>query len=258
MRPVRQWRVATRVTAVVTAVALWQLATMGEPERGGLPVPGRVLAAFIDLVTSGDLFEALTASLQRVVAGFGIAATVGIPLGLAMGYWRTFELSMNPLVQSFRSVAPIALVPLFLLWFGIGTPAAASVVAWAAVFPLVINTVAGVKGVEVRYVRAARTMGLSSLGILHRVVLPATLPSLFVGARLGLGLAWGSIIAAELAVGARTGTAGGIGQLMYISYAFSVDLNRIGALMVTVGAVGYTMDQGVRWLQRYLTPWSAR
>lgn len=253
---VKRSRRATRLAAVVGAVALWQVATIGEPAVGGLPTPARVFAALLELLTSGDLFDALGASIQRVVLGFAIAAVVGVPLGLAMGHWRAFEASMDPLVQSLRSVAPIALVPLFLLWFGIGTPAASAVVTWAAVFPLTINTIAGVKGVEVKYVRAARTMGLDTARLIQRVVLPATLPSLFVGARLGLGLAWGSIIAAELAVGARTGATGGIGQLMYISYAFSVDLNKIGALMATVGVVGYTMDQGMRLLQRHLTPWS--
>jgi ABC-type nitrate/sulfonate/bicarbonate transport system permease component len=112
--------------------------------------------------------------------------------------------------------------------------------------------------VDIRYVRAALTMGLSKFQILCRVILPGALPSIFVGIRLGMGLAWGAIVAAELTVGVKAGQSGGIGYMLYLFYSWSVEMNNIVVIMLTIGAVALTIDTIIRWLQTRLVPWMPR
>ena len=220
-------------------VLLWQLAVMAGGETRA-PTPLAVIAAGWTLVVSGDLPVALLQSLGRVFVGFAWATALALVL-----------------VESFRPIAPIALLPLAILWFGTGTPAAAFIVGYAAFFPMIVNTVHGVSSVDQQLIRAARTLGVSRQTILLRVVLPGALPFIFVGARLALGVAWTSIIAAELAVGAKAGggATGGIGQMMFVFYAYSVDLNGIIVCMIAVGIVALIMDRGSRRLEKWMLPW---
>ena len=243
----------------VTLLVLWQAWGLTLPPKSAAPVPSQVVAAAYELIASGQLISGLRQSLARVLTGFSVAGSLALILGLLMGYLRTVERNLDPIVETFRPVAPIALLPLAILWLGTGTPAAVFVVAWAAFFPMIVNTTAGVKRVDRRLVDAARTMGLSQLQILRTVILPATLPAIMVGARLAMGAAWGSIIAAELAVGAKAGdagTTGGIGEMMFIFYAYSVTLDGIVVCMLTVGLVALLIDQGLRLVQRRLMPWA--
>jgi ABC-type nitrate/sulfonate/bicarbonate transport system permease component len=220
-------------------------------------MPTHVVAAAWDLIGSGDLPMALMQSFGRVLAGFAWAAAFALVLGALMGTYRAVDRSIDPLVESFRSIAPIALLPLAILWFGTGTPAAAFIVGYAAFFPMIVNTIHGVKSVDPQLVRAARTLGVDRLTILRTVVLPGALPYIFVGARLALGVAWTSIIAAELAVGAKAGGGGtgGIGQMMFVFYAYSVDLNGIIVCMISVGVVALVIDRGLRRLEQWMLPW---
>jgi len=235
----------------------WQFAgTFSANPR--MPVPSRVLGAAVELVASGELPAALLQSLTRVFAGFALAAVVAVPLGLAMGVSRTVERNVDPLVESFRPIAAIAILPLAILWFGTGTPAALMIVAYAAFFPIVVNTVAGAKRVNPTLVAAARTMGLSRLALLRTVVVPSALPSIGVGLRIGLGVAWTAIVAAELAVGAKAGGggSGGIGQMMFVYYAYSIELNRIIVCMIAVGIVALLLDRALRAALSALMPWT--
>ena len=220
----------------VTVLVVWQAwgTATGNPRT---PVPTRVLAAAADLVGSGDLPLALLVSLGRVFAGFAIAAALAIPLGLAMGAFRGVERNVDPLVESFRPIAAIAILPLAILWLGTGTASAMAIVAYAAFFPMVINTVAGVKRINPTLLRAAATMGLNRFRILRTVVVPGAMPSIAVGLRIAMGVAWTAIVAAELAVGAKAGGggSGGVGQMMFVFYAYSIELNRIVVCMIAVG-----------------------
>ncbi len=242
----------------VMLVVLWQLWGMTLPARSRAPVPLDVLAAGIDLISSGRLPMAVLQSLGRVGLGFLVAGAMALLLGLLMGFFRPVERNLDPIIESFRPVAPIALLPLAILWLGTGTPAAVFIVAYAAFFPMIVNTIAGVKGVERRLVQAAQTLGVPRLTILRAVVLPAALPSIFVGMRLAMGLAWMSIIAAELAVGSKGGGggSGGIGEMMFVFYAYYIELDSIVVCMIAVGLVALAIDQGLRWLQRWLMPWA--
>ena len=223
------------------------------------PVPSRVLAAAMTLIASGDLLSGIAQSLGRVFAGFAVAALVAIPLGLAMGASRGIERNVDPLVESFRPIAAIAILPLAILWLGTGTAAAVMIVAYAAFFPIVVNTIAGAKRVDPT-LRAAATMGLRRMRTLRTVVVPAALPAIGVGLRIGMGVAWTAIVAAELAVGAKAGggATGGIGQMMFVYYAYSIELNRIVVCMIAVGLVALALDRLIRLAMRVLMPWVPR
>jgi len=242
--------------ALIVVWQAWGMAT-GNPRT---PVPTRVVAAALELIASGDLPAAIAQSLIRVFTGFTFAALIAVPLGLAMGSFRGVERNMNPLVESFRPIAAIAILPLAILWLGTGTPAAVLIVAYAAFFPIVVNTVAGVKLTNPMLVRAASTMGLGRFKIIRTVVVPGALPTIGVGLRIAMGVAWTAIVAAELAVGAKAGGggSGGIGQMMFVFYAYSIELNRIVVCMIAVGLVALALDRLLRAGLRLLMPWMAR
>jgi NitT/TauT family transport system permease protein/taurine transport system permease protein/sulfonate transport system permease protein len=213
--------------------------------------------AAYDLMASGELAAGLATSLSRVFAGFLLACVLAVPLGIVMGSMRTVERNVDPLVETFRPVAAIAILPLVILWLGSGDAAAITIVAYAAFFPVLINTVSGVKRIEPSLMRAAASMGIPSVTRMRVVLLPAALPSVLVGMRIGLGVAWTAIIAAELAVGAKAGSSGGIGQMMFIFYAYSVKLSGIVVCMAAVGLVALCLDRVLRALLNHFVPWSA-
>jgi ABC-type nitrate/sulfonate/bicarbonate transport system permease component len=253
-----QARLMRGVLLPLTLLVVWQswgIAT-GNPRT---PVPTRVVAAAADLIGSGDLPLAILQSLGRVFGGFFIAAAIAVPLGLAMGSFRSVERNVDPLVESFRPIAAIAILPLAILWFGTGTASAMVIVAYAAFFPMVINTVAGVKRINPTLLRAAATMGLDRLRILRTVVIPGAMPSIAVGLRIAMGVAWTAIVAAELAVGAKAGGggSGGVGQMMFVFYAYSIELNRIVVCMIAVGLVALLLDRMLRLGMRLTMPWTA-
>lgn len=243
----------------VALLVLWQAlgSTAASPR---MPLPTKVLVAGAQMIADGDLPLAILQSLGRVFAGFAIAALIAIPLGLAMGHMRAVERNVDPLVESFRPIAAIAILPLAILWLGTGTAAAVMIVAYAAFFPIVVNTVAGTKRVNPTLLQAAATMGLTRFTTIRTVLVPAALPSIGVGLRIGMGVAWTAIVAAELAVGAKAGGggSGGIGQMMFVFYAYSIELNRIIVCMIGVGLVAFLLDRALRLLLRLSMPWSVR
>lgn len=252
-------RIARALVLPILIVIVWQIAgTMAGQDAKRMPTPSRVLNAAVDLVGSGDLLNAVAQSLTRVFSGFAVAALIAIPLGLVMGSVRSVERNLDPVIESFRPIAAIAVLPLAILWMGTGTAAAIFIVAYAAFFPLVINTIAGVKRVDRNLLQAAATMGVPRVTALRTVVFPGALPSIGVGMRIALGVAWTAIIAAELAVGAKSGGggSGGIGQMMFVFYAYSVELNRIVVCMIAVGIVAYLLDRGLRALLAWGMPWT--
>ena len=239
-------------------VAIWQAWGMAAGVAR-VPLPSRIVAAAAELVGSGDLPLAIVQSVMRVFGGFSVAAALAIPIGLAMGTSSRVERAIDPLVESFRPIAAIAVLPLAILWLGTGTSAAIAIVAYAAFFPIVVNTVAGAQRVPPTLLRAAATMGLTRAATLRTVVIPSALPSIGTGLRIGMGVAWTAIVAAELAVGAKAGGggSGGVGQMMFVYYAYSIELNRIVVCMIAVGLVALVLDRALRAAMRWLMPWSA-
>jgi ABC-type nitrate/sulfonate/bicarbonate transport system permease component len=248
------WHAVALPLLLLTA---WQLWAFTLPPDTRAPYPSKVLTTFYTLTASGDLPLALLQSLGRVLAGFTFALLLGVGLGVLMGSSRALRENLDPLIESFRPIAPMAVLPIAILWFGTGTPAALAIVTYAAFFPLLVNTVHGVSRVERKLMHAAQTMGVPRVRILRHVLLPAALPAVLLGARLAMGVAWTAIIAAELAVGAKSGAggSGGIGQMMFIFYAYSVDLSAIVVCMIVVGLVALAIDRLFRSVERRLLPW---
>lgn len=247
-----------RVIALpLLCLILWQLWALTLPENTRAPSPARAFATFMALTAKGDLPMSMLQSLSRVLAGFAIGGGLGVLLGTLMGANRAIRANIEPIVEGFRPIAPMAILPIAILWFGTGTPAAVAIVSYAAFFPVLLNTIHGVMRVDRKLVQAARTMGLARANILRRVVFPAALPGILLGLRLGMGTAWTAIIAAELAVGAKSGggTSGGIGQMMFVFYAYSVDLNGIVVCMIVVGVVALLLDRIFRAAERAALPW---
>ena len=238
-------------------ILLWQAWAMTLPAGSPAPAPVKVLESMADLVMGGSLLSATAQSLGRVLLGFAVASALGIALGLLMGSSPMLRENLDPIIESFRPIAPMAILPIAILWFGTGTPTALAIVAYASFFPVLVNTVHGVSRVDRKLVLAARTMGISRSTILFRVVLPGALPSILLGTRLAMGVAWTAIIAAELAVGAKSGGggSGGIGQMMFVFYAYNIDLNAIVVCMAVVGVVALMIDQLFRFVEKRLIPW---
>jgi ABC-type nitrate/sulfonate/bicarbonate transport system permease component len=258
LHPPSRWQAAARfATLPLVLLSLWQAWAATLPADSPAPAPLKVARAAVELVANGGLIGATAQSLGRVALGFACALALGVVLGMLMGYSRTLRLNLEPIVESFRPIAPMALLPVAILWFGTGTPTAVAIVSYAAFFPVLVNTVHGVSRVDRKLVQASRTMGVARRTILTHVILPGAAPSVLLGARLAMGVAWTAIIAAELAVGAKSGggSSGGIGQMMFVFYAYNIDLNAIVVCMIVVGVVSLLIDRGFRAAEHRLLPW---
>jgi NitT/TauT family transport system permease protein/taurine transport system permease protein len=249
------WRLALPLTVAVAWVVLSRLMT-SPTARMMLPPPEAVYESAHRLLTTGqDVFgvPALLAhvgeSLKRMALGYGAAVAVGVPLGIVVGYFRVAETNLDFVIQALRPISPVAWIPIALTWFGIGMTTVAFIVFYGAFFPIVINTIGGVKGVSRTYVRAALVCGCGAGRILRRVILPGALPMILTGMRIGLGVGWMSIIAAEL-----VGTQSGLGYM--ISEArFHLDVESIVVGMLAIGLLGLLSDRCLRWLHARLVPW---
>ena len=241
----------------ILLVIVWQVWALTLPENSAAPSPVKVMHAFFELVANGGLISATVQSLGRVLVGFAFALVVGVSLGALMGSNPTVRHNLDPLIESFRPIAPMALLPMAILWFGTGTAPSLFIVAYAAFFPMLVNTVHAVSRVDRKLVMAGMTMGIPRAKILVRIILPAALPGVLLGARLAMGVAWTAIIAAELAVGAKSGAgqSGGIGQMMFVFYAYSIDLNNIVVCMIVVGLVALAIDKIFRFAEFRFMPW---
>lgn len=249
------WRAAV---LPLLLLAVWQaLAPAGGSVNAIAPTPVGVLRGFWELTHSGELPRSLLESLIRIGSGFAVAFVLGVTFALLVGLWRPAEYLLDPIIETFRPIAPIAWIPLAILWFGTGTYAAMFIVGYAVFFPVFVNTLAGLRAVDRRLLDAARTLGAGRLMTIREVILPAALPSIILGARLGMGVGWAAIVAAEMTVGSKSGggASGGVGQMMFIFLSYSLELRYIIVGMITVGLVALVIDAGFRRVERVLTPW---
>lgn len=238
----------------VTGLLLWYFATA--PENPNIPSPVGVLQAAEELIVDGRLFGGLATSMLRVLSGFGIALLVGTLVGIWIGRNRIARGLLDPLIEMTRPIAPIALVPLAILWLGTGNSPAIAIIAYAAFFPVVASVYSSVQRLDRSLLDAARTFGVTSSVVLRHVILPGILPGLIVGARLGMGLAWTAVVAAELAVvESDASVTPGIGQLMLIFYQYQANPNPIVVCMIAIGALGIVLDTIIRKIGAWTTPW---
>ncbi|MDQ6619194.1 MAG: ABC transporter permease [Pseudomonadota bacterium] len=250
------------LVTLLVLLAVWEFSVRVTRTQGLVPIPSGVIRAGASLLDSGVLVKAMSGSLARVLIGFVVGGSIGIPVGLAIGVVPWLERSFRPVLDTLRSIAPIAWIPMAILWLGVRGDAALFVVAYAAVFPFIVNAHQAARSVDRKLVAAARALGASRLLVLWSVLLPSALPMLFTGARIALAFAWASIIAAELAIGIKVAGLGrsvaGIGQLMVETLYVRRDVDALVFYMVTIGLVSFVIDAGLRRARTVLLPWSRR
>jgi len=208
------------------------------------PTPLQVVTGTIELVRDGTLWEHIGASLFRVGCGFGLAVIVAVPLGLWMGWVRGAYVTFNPLFQMLRPISPIAWIPIAILWFGVGNLSPIFLIFISSVFPMVVQTTAGVHTIEKRYLRAAANFGVSRATLFRQVVIPAVLPQIIVGMRIGLGVAWLVVVAAEM-IALRSG----LGYLIIDSRNAGNRYDLVVAGMIIIGLIGLLLDGLMRLLE---------
>jgi ABC-type nitrate/sulfonate/bicarbonate transport system permease component len=231
-------------------IAAWWLLSVWTASPIQLPSPFRVAAALWSLAVSGELFEHALISTTRLAISLVVAALLAVPLGFLMGLSREADRFIDPVVELLRPISGIAWIPLGLFIFGVGDTLPVFIMVYVAFFPLLLNTVAGVRSVDGRLVAAARTMGVGRWAMLRQVVVPAALPTIMVGFRLAFAGAWAAVIAAEL-IGAPSGL--GFAIEWYRQLLMSP---KVFGFIVVIGVVGYLCDLSLRALQRWLTPWA--
>jgi len=214
-------------------------------ESAIFPTPWQVLTGAWELAQDGTLFEHIGASLFRVAAGFGIAVLVALPLGLWMGWVRGAYITLNPLFQMLRPISPIAWIPIAILWFGVGDVSPIFLIFLSSVFPMIVQTVVGVHTIERRYLWAAANFGVSRARLFRRVVIPAVLPQVLTGMRIGLGVAWLVVVAAEM-IALRSG----LGYLIMDSRNAGNRYDLVVAGMIIIGIIGLLLDGAMRLLER--------
>jgi ABC-type nitrate/sulfonate/bicarbonate transport system permease component len=258
----RAVRIGLPVAVVAILLVAWEIAVRTAHAQGLVPLPSGVIRSGIALTEDGTLLRALGSSLERVVIGFVIAGAIGIPIGLAVGSVPVLDRTLRPVLDGLRGVAPIAWIPMAILWLGVRGDAALFVVAYAAVFPFILNTSEAARRIPRSLFHAAESLGASRFLLIRSVVLPGALPFVFTGARIAMAFAWGSIIAAELAIGIKVQTArravAGIGQLMVDTLYVRRDVDALVLYMIVIGIVSFLIDSGLRRAQARLMPWTQR
>lgn len=255
-------RIGLPLGLLALILLVWESAVRATGTAGLVPAPVNVLRSGVALTADGVVPRALAGSLSRVILGFLIAAAIGAPIGLMVGAIPALDRTARPVLDALRSVAPIAWIPMAILWLGVRGDAALFVVAYAAVFPFILNAGEAARRVDRTLLSAARSLGASPVLMLRSVIAPSALPFLFTGARIAMGFAWGSIIAAELAIGIKVqgqlrGVAG-LGQLMVETLYVRRDVDALVFYMLVIGAVSFLIDAGMRHLQRTVLPWQPR
>ncbi|MBU6998154.1 MAG: ABC transporter permease [Theionarchaea archaeon] len=238
-----------KVFIVLTFIAAWEVVAVLVNSRF-LPSPLLVGATFWGLLSSGALLQHAAVSLARVMAGFLLAIAVGLPLGVLMGWSPKME-NFSVIIEMLRPIPPLAWIPLAMLWFGIGFQSKAFIIFIGALFPILSNALLGVRETEPYLVEAGKVLGASDSQILQTIILPNSFPSILEGLRIGLGIAWMCLVAAEL-TGLKTPL--GLGYLIMEAR----DLGRadtVMAGMIAIGVIGYVMNIALKWMENRLVRW---
>lgn len=215
-----------------------------------LPAPNDVLTSFMELVGNNELLIDTIATLTRVITGLVIAAAVAIPLGIFMGWSKKAEKISNLTIQILRPIPPLAWIPFAMLWFGLGFESAVFIIFIGTFFPILLNTIDGVKRINKVFVESAYTLGASERQILSNVVMPASLPSIFTGLRVGIGIGLMCTVAAEMIA-----VKSGLGYLIMESMNL-IDTGGVIVGMLVIGIIGFVMDYSFRRAENKYVLWS--
>lgn len=248
-------KVIISLAVPVTIIILWSFLTfLNFVPSYILPTPYDVLTSFFELLVSGELFIDMVSTIIRITVGFLIAAAVAIPIGIGIGWSKEIEALLNSVIQILRPIPPLAWIPFALLWFGLGLQSEVFIIFIGAFFPILLNTIDGVKGVEKVFIEAAYTLGASERQLLSNVVLPASLPGIFTGLRIGIGIGFMSSIAAEM-IAAKSG----LGYLIMKAMRL-IDTGDVIVGMLTIGVIGFVInllfkkaeDRYILWRGKYV------
>lgn len=239
-----------RFLAIIVFLLIWEIAPgIGLVDPVFIPPASAVFIAMGQLIVSGELLKHTSISLQRAFAGFAIAAVLGIPLGFLVGWFKSFEKYVDPLLQSFRQLPTLALFPVFILLLGIGEVSKIAIIAKASFWAIFLNTVTGVANVDPLLVKSARSMGISSIDMFKKVVLPAATPSIFSGLRLSGTIALVILVAAEM-LGAKSGLGYAVNnwQLLFM-------IPEMYAAIITLTVVGLVINYTLVWFEKRASHW---
>ena len=228
---------------MVLLIALWWVVVV-QTESLIFPTPLQVVTGTLELAADGTLWQHITSSLFRVGTGFLIAVCVAVPMGLWMGRVNAVYATLNPVFQIMRPISPIAWIPLAILWFGVGDVSPIFLIFIAAVFPMIVQSASGVHAIERRYLRAAENFGVSRSTLFRQVILPAVMPEIVVGMRIGLGVAWLVVVAAEMIA-----LNSGLGYLIIDSRNAGNRYDLVIAGMIIIGLIGLLLDGLMRRLE---------
>jgi len=239
-----------KVAAILVFLLIWEaLPRLGIVDQFLLTPFSLVLQALVKLIISGEMTKHLLSSTLRSLGGFGIAMVVGIPVGILMGWFKRFESFVDPLLQVFRNTSILALFPVFILVFGLGEVSKIAIIFWGTLWPTLLNTIAGVKNVDPLLVKSARSMGISQMGLLFHVVLPAAGPSILTGIRLSAANAVLVLVAAEM-LGANSG----LGFLIFYAEQSYVVPDMYAGIL-TLSLIGCGVNYLLVALERRVTRW---
>ena len=208
------------------------------------PTPWGVVTGAFELLADGTLWRHIGASLLRVGTGFALAVCIAVPLGLWMGWVRGAYNTLNPIFQMLRPISPIAWIPIAILWFGVGDASPIYLIFISSVFPMIVQTTVGVHTIDKRYLRAAENFGVSRATLFRQVVIPAVLPQVIVGMRIGLGVAWLVVVAAEMIA-----LHSGLGYMIIDSRNAGNRYDLVIAGMIIIGLIGLALDGIMRLLE---------
>ncbi len=237
------------VALIAALIATWWV-TVTVTHSVIFPTPLDVIAGTWELLKDGTLWRHIGASLLRVGLGFGLAVCVAVPLGLWMGWVSGAYRTLNPVFQILRPISPIAWIPIAILWFGVGNASPVYLIFISSVFPMIVQTTVGVHTIEKRYLRAADNFGVSRRTLFMHVVIPAVLPQILVGMRIGLGVAWLVVVAAEMIA-----LHSGLGYMIMDSRNAGNRYDLVIAGMIIIGLIGLSLDgfmrllEGLKWVR---------
>lgn len=240
----KRGKIIAPTIVIALLVAIWWIAVI-LTKSAIFPTPWQVVTGTTELIQDGTLWDHITSSLARVGAGFLLAMIVAIPIGLWIGRVDAAYVTLNPIFQILRPISPIAWIPLAILWFGVGNESPVFLIFIASVFPMIVQTAAGVHTIERRYLRAAENFGVSKGKLYRQVIIPAVLPEIIVGMRITLGVAWLVVVAAEM-IALRSG----LGYLIMDSRNAGNRYDLVVAAMIIIGLIGLMLDGITRLLER--------
>ena len=249
----RQYPAAVSVAAIVVLLLLWEgICRAGVVSALFLPAPTRILAALGEMIADGEIGKSLVASLYRIFMGFLVGGVLGLAVGLVTGTSALADRIATPLVNALYPIPKIALLPLFILWLGIGEVSKVTIIALGVFFPIAMNTYSGVKNVDTLLIKVAVSFKASWWFTMKNVVLPAALPMIFAGLRIAAGTALLLLVAAEMIAAEQ-----GIGALI-LHYGDLMITERLMAGVIVLSLLGLVFSLTLEWLERRFVPWQRK